>query len=153
METTHRIGEKVGRFLPKYVKNVLSCSGNVMFTFVKTIKENSMACKFEIKKAGNGELFFNLLAANGQIILSSEMYKAKASAQNGIESVRKNCIDDNRFTRDVSTSSKPYFTLKARNGEVIGRSQMYASEDSRDNGIASVVTNAPDAPVLDLSVA
>jgi uncharacterized protein len=111
-----------------------------------------MAGKFEIKKASNGEFFFNLLAANGQIILSSEMYKAKASAQNGIESVRKNCGDDNRFMREVSTSSKPYFTLKARNGEIIGRSQMYASEDSRDNGIASVKSNAPDAPVVDLSI-
>jgi uncharacterized protein len=52
-----------------------------------------MAGKFEIKKASNGEFFFNLLAGNGQIVLSSEMYKAKASAQNGIESVRKNCVD------------------------------------------------------------
>jgi uncharacterized protein len=112
-----------------------------------------MAGKFEIKKATNGEFFFNLLAGNGQIILSSEMYKAKASAQNGIESVRKNCLEENRFVSDVSNSGKPYFTLKARNGEVIGRSQMYAAEDSRDNGIASVKTNAPDAPVVDLSVA
>jgi uncharacterized protein YegP (UPF0339 family) len=112
-----------------------------------------MAGKFEIKKASNGEFFFNLLAGNGQIILSSEMYKAKASAQNGIESVRKNCDDDNRFTREVSTSGKPYFTLKARNGEIIGRSQMYAAEDSRDNGIASVKTNAPDAAVVDSSIA
>jgi uncharacterized protein len=111
-----------------------------------------MAGKFEIKKASNGEFFFNLLAANGQIILSSEMYKAKASAQNGIESVRKNCGDENRFTRDISTNGKPYFTLKARNGEVIGRSQMYASEDSRDNGIASVKVNAPEALVVDLSI-
>lgn len=111
-----------------------------------------MAGKFEIKKGKNGEFFFNLLAGNGQIILSSEMYKAKASAQNGIESVRKNCVDDNRFTRDTSSSGKPYFTLKARNGEVIGRSQMYAAEDSRDNGIASVKTNAPDAVVVDSSL-
>ncbi len=111
-----------------------------------------MAGKFEIKKASNGEFFFNLLAGNGQIILSSEMYKAKASAQNGIESVRKNCIEDNRFVKDVSSSKKPYFTLKARNGEVIGRSQMYASEDSRDNGIASVQAHAPEASVTDLSL-
>ena len=112
-----------------------------------------MAGKFEIKKAKNGEFFFNLLSGNGQIILSSEMYKAKASAQNGIESVRKNCADDNRFVRDVSSTGKPYFALKARNGEIIGRSQMYAAEDSRDSGIESVKSNAPDATVVDLSLA
>lgn len=112
-----------------------------------------MAGKFEIKKSNNGEFFFNLLASNGQVILSSEMYKAKASAQNGIESIRKNSQEEGRFVSDVSSNGKPYFTLKARNGEVIGRSQMYASADTRDNGIASVKTNAPDAPVVDLSIA
>ena len=112
-----------------------------------------MAGKFEIKKASNGEFFFNLVASNGQIILSSEMYKAKASANNGIESVRTNCGDYNRYVREVSTSGKPYFCLKARNGEIIGRSQMYASEDSRDNGVASVKSHAPDATVLDSSAA
>ena len=111
-----------------------------------------MAGKFEIKKASNGEFFFNLLAGNGQIILSSEMYKAKASAHNGIASVRSNSADDNRYLREVSTSKKPYFALKARNGEIIGRSQMYASAESRDNGIESVKSHAADAAVVDLSV-
>ena len=110
-----------------------------------------MAGKFEIKRASNGEFFFNLLAGNGQIVLSSEMYKAKASAQNGIESVKKNSQEENRFNTETSTSGKPYFTLKARNGEIIGRSQMYASEDGRDNGIESVKKNAPDAETVDNS--
>ncbi len=48
-----------------------------------------MAGKFELKQAKNGEYHFNLLAGNGQIILTSEMYKTKASAENGIESVKK----------------------------------------------------------------
>ncbi|MFM2398121.1 MAG: hypothetical protein RL341_278, partial [Pseudomonadota bacterium] len=49
-----------------------------------------MAGKFELKKTSNGEFMFNLLASNGQVILTSETYKAKASANNGIESVRNN---------------------------------------------------------------
>lgn len=49
-----------------------------------------MAGKFELKKTKNGQFFFNLKAANGQIILTSEMYKSKSGAQNGIESVKKN---------------------------------------------------------------
>jgi uncharacterized protein len=157
VETTDCVGIKTAKFPPKPTKNVLFFNSNVISTFINTFikpfKENNMAGKFEIKKATNGEFLFNLLAGNGQIILSSELYKAKASAQNGIESVRKNCGDDNRFTRDLSNSNKPYFTLKARNGEIIGRSQMYASEESRDNGIASVKNHAPDATVVDLSVA
>ena len=48
-----------------------------------------MAGKFELKKSKNDKFFFSLLAGNGQTILSSEMYEAKASAVNGIESVKK----------------------------------------------------------------
>ena len=49
--------------------------------------------KFEIFLDKAGEYRFNLKARNGEIILSSEGYKAKASCQNGIESVRKNAPD------------------------------------------------------------
>ena len=56
-----------------------------------------MAGKFELKKSKNDKYFFNLLAGNGQIILTSEMYESKASATNGIESVKKNAADDAKF--------------------------------------------------------
>jgi uncharacterized protein YegP (UPF0339 family) len=53
-----------------------------------------MAGAFEIKKAKDGEFFFHLKAANGQIILASEMYKEKSSAENSIASVKKNASAD-----------------------------------------------------------
>ena len=49
-----------------------------------------MAGKFEVKKDKRGEYRFHLKAGNGEIIATSEGYKTKASALNGIESVRKN---------------------------------------------------------------
>ena len=49
-----------------------------------------MASHFELKNAANGQFMFNLKAGNGEIILTSETYKSKESALNGIESVRKN---------------------------------------------------------------
>lgn len=110
-----------------------------------------MAGKFELKKAKNGKFHFSLLAGNGQIILQSEMYETKASANNGIESVKKNAADDSRYNRDSAKDGSPYFTLKAGNGQVVGMSQMYSSESTRDNGIASCKTNAPGAAVEDLT--
>ena len=101
-----------------------------------------MAGKFELKKSKNDKYFFSLLAGNGQIILTSEMYESKASAVNGIESVKKNSPDDARYERLTGKNDAPYFVLKAGNHQVIGNSQMYASESSRDNGIASCKTNA-----------
>jgi uncharacterized protein len=52
-----------------------------------------MAAKFEIFKDKGGEFRFNLKAGNGEVIASSEGYASKASAQNGIESVKKNAAD------------------------------------------------------------
>ena len=107
-----------------------------------------MAGKFELKKSKNDKFFFHLLAGNGQIILSSEMYESKASALNGIASVKKNAADLSRFSSLVGKDGSPYFTLKAGNHQFIGQSQMYASDKARDNGIDSCKTNAPGA-VLD----
>lgn len=109
--------------------------------------------KFVITQRKDGEFQFNLKAGNGQIILTSQGYAAKASCINGIESVRTNSADDNRFDRLTSSSGKPYFTLKAGNGQVIGNSEMYESEASRENGIESVKKNAPDATVDDETLA
>jgi uncharacterized protein YegP (UPF0339 family) len=46
--------------------------------------------KFEIYKDKKGETRFRYRAANGEIVFSSEAYKAKASATKAIESIKKN---------------------------------------------------------------
>jgi hypothetical protein len=107
--------------------------------------------KFEIKKDKSGQFRFNLKAGNGQVILSSEAYKTKSACENGIESVRKNSKNDSMFDRKVAKNGKPYFGLKASNGQEIGASQMYASASSMANGIASVKKNSANAKVVDNS--
>ena len=108
-----------------------------------------MAAKFELKKSSNGQFIFNLLAGNGQVVLSSETYESRSGALGGIESVRNNAPVDARYERVVAKDGSPYFTLKAVNGQVIGTSEMYSSAAARDKGIESVKTNAPGAGVED----
>lgn len=110
-----------------------------------------MAGKFELYKDKKGEFRFRLKSGNGENILASEGYKAKASAKNGIESVKKNARDLKRFEMKKSKSGKQMFNLKAGNSQVIGTSQMYKTESSCTNGIKSVKTNAPKAKVEDLT--
>lgn len=108
-----------------------------------------MAGKFELYTDKAGEFRFRLKAGNGEIILVSEGYKQKASATNGIESVKKNAPDDARYERKETSTGKPMFNLRAANGQVIGTSEYYSSDAARDNGIESVKNNAPDAAVDD----
>ena len=109
--------------------------------------------KFEIKTRGADKLMFNLKAGNGQIIMTSQGYANMDTCMNGIESCRTNSQDDANFERLTSSNGKPYFNLKAGNGQIIGTSEMYESEKSRDNGIESVKKNAPDATVEDTTAA
>jgi uncharacterized protein YegP (UPF0339 family) len=102
---------------------------------------------FLVSKRKNDEFQFVLKAGNGQVILASEGYTTKAGCENGIESVRKNSQTGERFDKLEAKNGKPYFNLKATNGQIIGTSEMYESVSARDNGIESVKKNAPDADV------
>ena len=110
-----------------------------------------MPGKFELKKGRSGKFSFNLKAVNGQVILTSQTYKTKAAAQNGIKSVSANCNKKTSFGQKVSKKGEPYFVMLAANKQVIGKSQMYASKTSMMNGIASVKKNASKAQVKDLT--
>jgi uncharacterized protein len=110
-----------------------------------------MAGTFVIETGKTGKFRFNLRSGNHQVILSSETYDTKAAAENGIESVRKNATDDASFVRKTAKDGSAYFVIKARNGETIGKSEMYKSPSGMENGIKSVATNAPAAKVVDRS--
>ena len=104
---------------------------------------------FELSKSTDGQFRFVLKAGNAEIILTSELYNAKGSAENGIASVQNNCGSDERFEKKVASNGKHFFNLKAANHQVIGTSQMYATAESRDAGIASVKSNGTTKTVKD----
>ena len=120
-----------------------------------------MAGKFIISKAKNGEYTFNLKASNGEIILAaSETYTTLSACENGVESVKKNALSGvEDQTRGESLTNPKYeiyqdkagefrFRLKARNGEIIGKSEGYKAKASAKKGIASIGKNAPEAAVV-----
>ena len=109
-----------------------------------------MLGKFEIMKAKDNEFYFNLKAANSQVILTGQMYSSKDSAKSGIESVKKSASADAQYERKTSPAGHS-FVLKAANGEVIGRSEVYSTTGARDSGIESVKTNGHGAGIEDLS--
>ena len=104
-----------------------------------------------MKSDGECKMRFNLKAVNGFVILTSEGYTTKAACNNGINSVKKNSQDDNRFVRLESKSKKHYFNLTAANGQTIGTSEMYESLSGMESGIESVKKNTPSAIIYDLT--
>ncbi len=119
--------------------------------------------KFVVKETKTG-IKFDLKAGNGEVIATSEVYSAKASCMNGIESVKKNApvapVED-QTVEGYETEKNPKFEvyedkagefrfrLKAGNGQVIATSEGYKAKASCMNGIESVKKNAPDAEVVE----
>lgn len=118
--------------------------------------------KFVIKDTKTG-VKFDLKASNGEVILTSEVYKSERSCRNGVASVAKNAaiaaVEDQtvegyekqkcpKFEIYTDKAGETRFRLKAKNGQNIGASEGYKSMKSCKNGIASVVKNAPEAPVV-----
>lgn len=112
-----------------------------------------MAGKFEIKTAANGKFIFNLKAGNGEVILTSQMYKSLVGAKRGIASVKKNAVDAARFETKTAKNGEVFFVLKARNSQVIGQSETYPNEAVLKKGVASVQKNAPDAKIVEIAEA
>lgn len=128
---------------------------------------------FVIKKTPTGAFNFSLYAANKEkICVSSQVYSAKASCKNALESIAKNakrCIEENRIA-DL-TLKKPTdctcpkveiyldkaglfrYRLIATNGESIAMSEDgYKSKSGCLNGIKSVMVNANNAEIIDETV-
>ena len=119
--------------------------------------------KFIIRAVASG-IKFDLRAANGQTVLTSEVYTTENACRKGIASVRKNApaakIEDQtepgfktltnpKFELYTDRAGHYRFRLKARNGEIIAVSERYTGKAGCLNGIESVRKNAPDAEIVE----
>ncbi len=109
------------------------------------------SARFEIRPSADKQFYFNLIAPNNEVILTSETYTAKAKAQQGVDSVKAHAPLDDRYQRLTAKDGSPYFVLRANNNQVIGNSEMYSSKQKRDEGIDAVKRHGPGATVRDLT--
>lgn len=108
---------------------------------------------YEIRQAKNDQFFFNLVAPNGQVILSSELYNTKSAAKKGVAAVQKNSAVEQRFDRRLSANSLPFFVLKSGNHQVIGKSETYEAAAAMEKGIKAVLKNGNTTKIKDMTVA
>ncbi|NLI62340.1 MAG: YegP family protein [Methanosarcinaceae archaeon] len=118
--------------------------------------------KFVIKETKTG-LKFDLKAANGEVIATSEVYTTESACKNGIESVIKNApianLED-QTVENYATEKNPKFevfedkageyrfNLKAKNGQIIAVSEGYKAKAGCMNGIESVRKNAVNSEIV-----
>jgi uncharacterized protein YegP (UPF0339 family) len=119
--------------------------------------------KFQVKAAGKG-VMFNLLATNGQVVATSEVYNKKDSLRRGIASVQANApvagVEDQtaekpaklanpKFEIYADKAGKFRFRLKAKNGQIIAVGEAYETKKAALAGVASVRKNATGAKIVE----
>lgn len=102
----------------------------------------------KLRKSDAKEPFtFIFVNKEGTTIIKSENYAQKANAKNGIESVIKNSQEDSRYELKESSNGKPFFNIKASNGQVVGTSALFDTEALRAAAIAELKADAPKAKI------
>jgi uncharacterized protein YegP (UPF0339 family) len=106
--------------------------------------------KAVLKKSQAAEPFtFSFVDDASKVVVKSENYAAKKSAQNGVESVKRNCQEDSRYELKDAKNGQLYFNLKAGNGQIVATSAMFDTDAERAAAISMLKSKAPDAPVDD----
>lgn len=120
-----------------------------------------MANKFQVKKTNTGYNFL-LIAANGQPVGSSQVYKSLKSATAGCEAVKsasasaeiedqtKEPVEEKKnpkFVIYLDKAGEFRFKLQSSNGQNILASEGYTTLKACQNGIASVVKNASESEI------
>ena len=98
---------------------------------------------YQLIEAADGSTSFHLRAGNHEVILSGGVLPTRQAALDTIEWVRAHGHDRARFDSLRTAGGGRYFVLRAEDGRVMGRSEVYASSSGVDNGIASVQRNSP----------
>lgn len=119
--------------------------------------------KFVISPTKNGGVKFNLKAGNGEVIATSQVYKAEKYCREGIASVMKNApiaeIEDQtvegfekvkhpKFEVYKDKAGEFRFRLKATNGQIIAVGEGYKALAGCLKGIESIKKNAVDAKIV-----
>ena len=123
--------------------------------------------KFIIKETNTGYMF-NLVASNGQVVATSQVYKSLTSCKDGIASVQTNApiatIEDQTKEGYETTTNPKFeiytdkageyrFRLTAKNGQTIASSEGYTQMAGCTNGIESVKKNAADSTIEETTTA
>ena len=110
--------------------------------------DTATGARYDVFQGADGRYFFDVRAANGAIVLTSEGYTTHAGALNGAFSVADNGGQITRYRVLQGVDGRWYFNLTATNGQVIATSQMYSSKYNAERARNSVIALIPTIELL-----
>ncbi|WP_455220772.1 YegP family protein [Kaarinaea lacus] len=111
----------------------------------------SMSSSFVLKQNENGEIYFNFLNSDGEVVLISGDYPDKAMAEDAIKDVKLNSLMSQQLAAGKTKDGAQFFVIKGTNGDILVKSALYTSQMVMDNALHCVNDNVCIAEVMDLT--
>ncbi len=121
---------------------------------VSVLDNGAYRALYVVKSAAGGGVYFDLLAANRNVIATSETFANAEAAEVEIQATMKATVayveawengTGARYALKLDAGGQWYFTLYAKNGESVLRSERYLDEAAALNGMFSVADNGKTA--------
>lgn len=112
-----------------------------------------MASNFVLKQNKNGEIYFNFLNKDGEVLLMSGNFEDKASAEEAIKQVRVGSLMSQQMAAGKTPEGEQFFVIKSADGQILVKSGLYTSQMVLDNALHCVKDNACVAEVMDMTAA
>ena len=110
-----------------------------------------MASSFVLKKTENGEIFFNFLNKDGEVVLISGNYDDKALAEAAIKEVRVGSLMSQQLAAGKTPDGEQFFVIKGNDGTILVKSALYTDQMIMDNALHCVKDNACVAEITDMT--
>jgi uncharacterized protein YegP (UPF0339 family) len=110
-----------------------------------------MVSSFVLKQNEDGEIYFNFLDNEGEIILISGGYADKASAEEAIKDLKVNSLMSQQLAAGKTKDGAQFFVIKGTDGDILVKSALYTSTMVMDNALHCVKDNVCVAEVTDLT--
>jgi uncharacterized protein YegP (UPF0339 family) len=109
-----------------------------------------MSSSFVLKQNEDGEVYFNFLNNDGEVVLISGEYADKAMAEEAIKAVKLNSLMSQQLAAGRTKDGAQFFVIKGEDGDILAKSALYTSQMVMDNALHCVKDNVCIAEVMDL---
>ena len=104
--------------------------------------------KWIVEKESENEFVSKLLASNGEVMLTSEIYTTEEGARNGIETIIRSIEADN-FSIYQDKNNNYYYKIKSANKRLLCVGEIYKSKDGCLKAVDSVKRIAKDSMIVE----
>ena len=137
--------EKVEKVKEPIIKNENSVQEKD--ALVENIKAKKLNGKWVVEHKGENEYLSKLLASNGEVMLTSEIYSSVDGAKNGIATIIKG-VETGKFVIYQDKNNNHYYKLKTSNNRLLCVGEIYKAKEQCLKAVESVKRIAGTSIIL-----